>query len=96
MNARIALSIALFSAVTVFTAIVALAGVLLKSEHYQFYLAGCTGEEPEVRTRFLRRFVMKPKPVKASVVLYLCLAFGENMVLIFVVALLVSLIHTHA
>jgi hypothetical protein len=83
--------------VPVIAATIALASVLLKSEHYQDYLAACGGEEPEVRTRFLRRFrfVMKPKPVKPNVVLYLCLAFGLNVILIFVVALLVYLIRTH-
>jgi len=69
-------------------AIIAVAHVLLKSEHYQDYIAPCDGKKPDVRSRFLRRLVIKKSSrfggwkVKPSVPLYLGLMFFQNMLVI--------------
>jgi len=69
--------------------IIAIANVLLKSEHYQNYIANCEGKQIELESSFLQKFILKGSKTKPSVILYISLSFLQNSVIIFIVAFIV-------
>ena len=69
--------------------IIAIANVLLKSEHYQDYIANCEGKQIKLRRSFLQKFILKGGKTRPSVILYISLSFLQNSIIIFVVTFLV-------
>ncbi len=69
--------------------VIAIANVLLKSEHYQNYIASCEGKQIKLRSSFLQKFILKGGKTKPSVILYISLSFLQNSIIIFVIALVV-------
>lgn len=72
--------------------IIAIANILLKSEHYQDYIAACNGKEIKLGSSFLQKFILKGGETKPSVILYIGLSFLLNSVIIFIVAFIVFFI----
>ena len=72
--------------------IIAIANVLLKSEHYQDYIAACEGKEIKLESSFLQKFILKGGKTKPSVISYISLSFLQNSIIIFVIAIVVFLI----
>jgi len=66
--------------------IVAFAHIVVRSEHYQNYIASCQGREIKLESSFLQRFIIKGGKNRPSVIWYLVLCFLQNSVVIFVVA----------
>lgn len=69
--------------------IIAIANVLLKSEHYQDYIANCEGKQIKLESSFLQKFILKGGKTKPSLILYISLSFLQNLVIIFIVAFVV-------
>ncbi|MFH1540723.1 MAG: hypothetical protein ABID79_02585 [Elusimicrobiota bacterium] len=72
--------------------IIAIANILLKSEHYQNYIANCEGKEIKLDSSFLQKFILRGGKTKPSVILYIILSFLQNSVIIFIVAFIVFFI----
>jgi len=72
--------------------IIAIASVLLKSEHYQDYIANCEGKQIELEPSFLQKFILKGGKTKPSAILYISLSFLQNLVIIFIVVFIVFFI----
>ena len=72
--------------------IIAIANVLLKSEHYQDYIANCEGKQIKLESSFLQKFILKGGETKPSVILYVGLSFIQNLVIIFIVVFIVFFI----
>lgn len=72
--------------------LIAIASVVLRSEHYRGYIQACRGKQVEVDSPFLRRLLLRggrTEPTRPSVALYIVLSFLQNSVIIFAVALIV-------
>ena len=67
--------------------IIAIANVVLKSEHYQDYVNNCKGKEIKVETSFLQKLIIRRSgKTRPNVILYISLSFLLNAIIIFVVA----------
>jgi len=69
--------------------LIAIANVLLKSEHYKDYVGNCKGKEIKLESSFLQKFIIKGNKTKPSVILYISFSFLQNAVIIFVVSFIV-------
>ena len=72
--------------------IMAIGSVLLKSEHYQDYIANCEGKQIKLDNSFLQKFILKGGKTKPNVILYIGLSFLQNSVILFIVAFVVFFI----
>lgn len=78
--------------------LIAIANVLLKSEHYKDYVANSKGKEIRLESSFLQKFIIKGNKTKPNITLYISLSFVQNALIIFVVSFIVffvkGLIHS--
>lgn len=69
--------------------LIAIANVLLKSDHYKDYVENCEGKEIRLESSFLQKFIIKGNKTKPSIPLYISLSFVQNALIILVVSFIV-------
>lgn len=69
--------------------VIAIANVVLKSTHYQDYIANCKGRQVKLGSSLFQKCILKGDKTRPSVILYISLSFLQNSIIIFVVAFVV-------
>ncbi len=72
------------------SALIAIAHILLKSEHYQDYMHNCkSGGRPEIENETLRKLALNTEKTLPSKLQYFILSFSVNIAIILAVTLAV-------